>query len=160
MLLNFDKKLKDFTLSDICIILIGENDFNTTTAYFDLIFYIRSTLSEIKHTNVIICTPTFKYEWHTNIYNSRIENFNNSLYLDILAHEHAYYLDSNKNLLCDFKMFDKLTGKLNNNGMSIVFTDILYYINDIIKFDLNDISLTKINTSVNDNRSNNELFRK
>lgn len=161
MLCNINTKLKDFTINDFCIILIGENDFRTTTAYFDLIFYIRSTLSEIKHTNVIICAPTYKYGRNNNIYNSRIENFNNLLYLDILAHEHAYFLDSNKNLSCDFKMFDKLTGRLNNYGMSIIFTDIINYINDIIKFDIqNDIlmNVNNINNSMHDNLTNNELF--
>lgn len=159
MLYNIDAKLKYFTLNDFCVILIGEEDFKTTAAYFDLIFYIRSTLSEIKHTNIIICTPTFKYGRHTNIYNCRVENFNNLLYLVILAHEHAYFLDSNKNLSCDIKMFDNFTGKLNNYGMSIAFTDIFYYINDIIKFDLqNDISLTKDNNSMHDKGLSNELF--
>lgn len=138
MLHDIQSKLQHFTMDDFCIILIGEEDFKTTNDYFNLIFYIRENLQEITHTNVILCTPTYKYGHYHNLYNSRIENFNNLLYLDILAHEHAYFLDSNKNLSCDFKMFHTSTGKLNNYGMRTIFIDIFNLICNIQNYDNNN----------------------
>lgn len=54
----------------------------------------------------------------------RVENFNNLLYQDILAHEHAYFIDSNKNLTWDYEMYRQNTGTVNNYGMQIIFQDI------------------------------------
>uniref|UniRef100_A0A2A4ISN9 Uncharacterized protein n=1 Tax=Heliothis virescens TaxID=7102 RepID=A0A2A4ISN9_HELVI len=61
LLRDIKEKLSDFTQEDYCIIiLIGEEDFRVTKVYVDIVTYIREILQEIKHTNVIICTPTFK----------------------------------------------------------------------------------------------------
>lgn len=39
------------------------------------------------------------------MFNWRVETFNNLLYLDIMTHEHAYILDSNKYLDYNYNMF-------------------------------------------------------
>lgn len=88
-------------------------------------------MKQISHTNVIICTPTYKLQNYTNIYNWRIETFNNLLYLDILSHEHAYFLDCNCNLNYDHTMFDLLKGRINNYGLRNIFENLLHLINDI-----------------------------
>lgn len=133
MLSDIEIKLQHFTLKDYCIIFIGEEDFNTTCDYFDLIFYIRETLEKIKHTNVIICTPTYKCGMYVNVYNWRVGNFINLLYLDISTHEHAYFLESNENLSYDYKMFNSMTGKVNNHGMHVIFKDVQKFVNYILE---------------------------
>ena len=65
------------------------------------------------------------------MYNGRVEHFNNLLYQDILLHDHAYFIDSNKNLTWDTKMYWKNTGSVNNYGMQIIFEDIADLINYI-----------------------------
>lgn len=89
----------------------------------------------MKHTNIIICAPTYKYGSHCNMYNWRVQNFNNLLYLDTLAQEHAYFLDSNKNLTWDYNMFDRRTGTIYNNGMKTIFKDIQEFIDGIILYE-------------------------
>lgn len=158
LIYGIENKLKTFTMSDFCIILVGEEDFNTTNDYFHLISCIRGTIEKIKHTNVIICAPTYKL--YMNMYNWRIENFNNLLYRDILTHEHAYYLDSNKNLTNDYKMFSKNTGSLNNYGIQTIFKDINKLINDIEKYNRNSESiLTDSIPSEEKQFNNNPFFR-
>lgn len=147
LIYNIEAKLLDFTMNDFCVILLGEEDFATTNDYFSLIYEIRATLEKVKHTNVIICTPTFKNSYYVNLFNFRVENFNNLIYLDILEHEHAYLLDSNKNLTYDYKSFDRRTGRITNTGMRIIFNDIKEYINAI-----------KYETTENDNECQSLLF--
>ncbi|PZC78139.1 hypothetical protein B5X24_HaOG202590 [Helicoverpa armigera] len=130
MIQNIESKLCGFTMSDFCIIMIGEEDFRTTRDYHSLISKLKETLEKVKYTNVIICAPTYKYGVGS-MYNWRIENFNNKLYLDILANEYAYFLDSNKNLKCSYEMFHKNKGTINNYAMSIICKDILDYIQGI-----------------------------
>lgn len=131
---NIEAVLKTYTMKDFCIILIGEEDFKTTRDYFQLIFSIRTILQKVTHTNIIICSPTYQLNFYKGMYNWRVENFNNLLYLDVLTHEHAYFLDSNKHLSCDYSMFEKRTGLINNYGMQTIFKDIENLIHEIKKF--------------------------
>ena len=128
--------LKDYSKDDFCVILIGEDDFKTTNDYFDLIYYIRNTLNEIDNTNIILCLPTFKFNSSSNLFNWRVENFANLLYLDVMTHLHAYLLDSNLHLTYDNRMFSNLTGRLNNIGMRTIFDDIKRQMQDIIAANL------------------------
>lgn len=124
-------KLSEFTLQDFCIILIGEEDFKMTNKYFDSILLIRQILQEVSNTNIIIGTPTYKFYTNNYLYNSRVETFNNLLYLDTITHGHAYFLDSNLNLKYDDTMFNKRTGVINYNGMQSIFNDIFKMTIDI-----------------------------
>lgn len=117
-------QVSNFTLQDYCIILLGEDDFKFTNRYLDCVLQIREVLQEISHTNVIICTPTYKFYNNNYLFNSRIETFNNLLYLDIITHGHAYFLDSNKNLKYDDTMFDRRTGSINYFGVQAIFKDV------------------------------------
>lgn len=65
------------------------------------------------------------------MFNRRIETFNHLLYLDITTHEHAYLLDSNRQLDYDFSMFNKRFGFVNNFGMKTIFNTLQYLITDI-----------------------------
>lgn len=131
LLSGIEAKLCDYTLNDFCILLIGEEDFRITSNYFNTIIYIRDILKQITYTNVIVCVPTFKLRSDNNIYNWRIETFNNLLYLDLLTHEHAYSFDSNYNLTYDHTMFNLLTGRINDNGLRNIFEGLLHFINEI-----------------------------
>lgn len=132
---DIETKLESFTMKDFCIILIGEEDFKTTCDYLQLTLHLRATLQKVNFTNIIVCTPTFNCSPQRNMYNWRVEHLNNLLYLDILTYEHAYLLDSNKNLAIDSTMFTKL-GSVNNHGMQTIFKDIDEYIDGIKKYDL------------------------
>lgn len=131
LITGIETKLSDFTVHDYCIILIGSEDFKSTHDYSKIIIHIRDVLSKIKHTNIIICFPTYTYTKNNDIYNWRIETFNNLLYHDIMSHEYAYYLDSNQHLKCDFRMFRKKSGFINNLAMRAIFEDLKTLMNDI-----------------------------
>lgn len=132
LLRGIKEKLSGFTLQDFCIILIGEEDFKITNKYFDIILLIRNMLQEVSNTNIIICTPTYKFFTNNYLYNSRVETFNNLLYLDTITHGHAYFLDSNMNLNYDDTMFNKRTGVINYSGMQSIFNDIFKMTKDIL----------------------------
>lgn len=153
LIYKLDTKIQDFTMNDFCVILIGEEDFKNTHDYFSLIFYIREILQKLNHTNIIICAPTYKYGYHTNMYNWRVENFNNLLYFDILEHKHAYFLDTNKNLKCSYDMFNKQSCTVNKYGMETIFQDIQDYINGIIQYDIQTIDSAKHGDQLIDNNS-------
>lgn len=125
---NLDNKLKDYTLNDYCVILIGEEDFLTTNNYFDIIIHLRHTLQSMIHTNIILCVPTYKCREYSMMFNWRVETFNNLLFFDILSHEYAYVIDSNLQLSYDYDMFSRRNGKLNNVGMHNVFDNIKEFI--------------------------------
>lgn len=131
---GIELKLQNFTMDDFCIILIGEADFNSTNDSISLVLAIRESLQKVQHTNVILCVPTFKCKSYANMYNWRIENFNNLLYLDIITHEHCYSHDSNKHLTYDHSMFSKITGAINNLGMYTIFKDIKVQMESIIQY--------------------------
>ena len=117
-------KLKNYTMEDCCIILLGQEDFKKTNDYYDIIFHLRSIVQDIRNTNIIICLPTYKYPFDATLFNCRVETFNNLLYLDIMTHGHAYLLDSNLNLKYDDSMFNIHTGTINNLGLRTIFYDI------------------------------------
>lgn len=122
---KIEGKVQNFTHSDYCVIYIGEEDFRKTHNYLELVIFIRETLIELSHTNFIICLPTFKYMIDANLmYNSRVETFNNLIYLDINTCNYAYLLDSNSNLSYDYDTYSKRYGTLNSSGLNIVMSDL------------------------------------
>lgn len=122
---NVERKVLNFTLSDFCVIYIGEEDFRKTHNYLELVMFIREKLLPLSHTNFIICLPTFKYMTNANLmFNSRIENFNNLLYLDNITWNYACILDSNLNLPYDYYTYSKHYGNLNSNGTKFVIADL------------------------------------
>lgn len=128
---GIENKLKDFTYEDHCVIFIGEHDFLEAVRYDMLIRYIRSKLMGIKNTNIIICLPTFKYCKHVNLFNKRIEIFNNLLYLDNNTFEYVYLIDSNKDLKYTSEMFNIITGHINKRGFRTILNNIERQISDI-----------------------------
>lgn len=124
LLENIDKKLTNYTTEDYCIIFIGENDFKESQNYSHLVKNIREVIEKVKHTNVILCLPTFNCGKYSSMFNWRIELFNKLLYRDIVKYEYAYILDSNQNLTYDYKMFYKWSGCINNYGMKTIFQGI------------------------------------
>lgn len=122
---NIDEKVRNFTYCDYCIVYVGEVHFRKTHNYIELVSFIREKLIALKHTNFIICLPTFKYMVNNNImYNSRIETFNNLLCLDAETYNYAYILDSNLNLPYTSDTYSHLYGTLNNKGLNIVISDL------------------------------------
>lgn len=133
-------------MDDFCIILIGETDFKSTKEYSSIILHMRKVLEKIQHTNVVLCMTTYRQcKSNVTLYNMRVENFNNLLYQDILTHEHAYFIDSNKNLTWDYKMYRQNTGSVNNYGMQIIFQDIAELINYIRENTFTNTENGKIN---------------
>lgn len=118
---KIDKKLADFSMSDYCVILIGEKDFQQTENYVNIIIELRQSLLKIQHTNVILCVPTFRLSNYSTMFNWRIETFNNLLLLDIQTYAYATAFDSNLDLLYDFTMFSKVNRKINDRGMRNIF---------------------------------------
>ncbi|KOB78891.1 putative E3 ubiquitin-protein ligase TRIP12, partial [Operophtera brumata] len=113
-------KLKDFTMQDFCVVFLGEDDFQNTNNNLKLVMYIRETLQKVQFTNIILCLPTFKCHNYATMFNWRVENFNNLLYIDNESRKYAYLLDSNLNLTYDYRMFSKLNGKVNIHGFQII----------------------------------------
>lgn len=128
LLCNIQNKLTEYTEIDNCIIFIGEDDFRQTNNYFDIIMTIRETLLAITHTNVILCLPTYKYDYYSTMYNFRVEMFNNLLYQDVQSYNYATLFDSNLNLSCDYTMFQKKSGRISNHGITNVFNDLKSYV--------------------------------
>lgn len=151
MLTSIETKLINFTKNDLCIIFIGEEDFLKTKDYLDIIYHLRSTLLSIKNTNIIICAPIYKYEENMNLFNWRIEHFNNLLYLDAITHKYAEVLDSNLNLKYDHTMFYKKSGKLNNYGLSVIFNDLNKM---IIKMDNENVTFSPKTTNTIEKSNN------
>lgn len=131
LLNNIDKKVQNFTHSDYCIIYIGEEDFRTTHNYIELVSFVREKIQILTHTNFIICLPTFKYMENKNImFNSRVDIFNNLIYMDVENYKHAFILDSNLNLPYTHETYNWY-GRLNNKGLSIILTDLQELILDL-----------------------------
>lgn len=135
---NLGEKLMDFTEDDYCIILIGESDFNRTNNLHSMVQNIRNKINEVLTTNIILCTPTYNYGPNVNLFNKRIEIFNNLLYLDIVNNEHAFFLDSNSNLEYSHKMFNKNSGYINVSGMRTILSDVKAYICEIDEYFRNE----------------------
>lgn len=121
---GIDTKLANFTMNDYCVILIGEEDFKTTTDYFELITCLRETLKKIYNTNILICLPTYKCCKFMDLFNWRVEIFNNLLYFDIMTHEYAFLIDSNRDLKYNNTMFSSRFGTLNNYGLNVIFRNV------------------------------------
>lgn len=133
LLQDLPQKLAGFTKDDYCIVFIGEEDFKESQNYATLIKDIRNSIQKVNHTNVILCVPTFNCGDRLNMFNWRVESFNRLLYLDIITHEYAYILDSNRNLSYDHTMFHRRSGQINNRGLGQIFQDItvfLYHLSD------------------------------
>lgn len=143
ILSGIESKLQDFTLNDYCVIFIGENDFQKTNNYLTTIEYIREKIMCVQHTNVIICLPTYKLGRSVNLFNKRVEVFNNLMYLDNLSHKYAFILDSNKRLEYTSRMFDLRTGFVNNIALRIIFDEIIGLINDNYNYYIDTLNTTQ-----------------
>lgn len=147
---NLDEKVKNFTKQDYCIVFIGESDFKTSKNYVEIINYLREAIQGIKHTNIILGLPTYKIGSFYNMFNWRVEMFNNLLYQDNFQHKYVSLFDCNYNLQYDFTMFQK-RGQLNNHGLLNIFCSLYDF---VIKYE-NKCDKT---TTVTDTTSNN-FFR-
>lgn len=146
MICDLEDKLKEFTMCDYCVILIGATDFERTKNYNSLVENIRKKIKRITHTNIIICAPTYKLSYFSSMYNCRVEIFNDLLCTDIKSHEYAYFVDSNKNLSCDYDMFSHTTRSVNNYGMKTIFRDIAkYIISTDVTTELEQLQTTELN---------------
>lgn len=118
---NIEEKLKNFTTTDCCIVCIGESDFQKSKDSKALVYYISDSIKKIGLlTNIIICAPS--YICGSALYNCRVENFNNMLFLDMQAHGLGTLYDTNLNL--SLEMFSYKTGKLNSYGLNNVLNDL------------------------------------
>lgn len=95
---NIETETKGYSYNDYCIVFIGDADFETTNNPIELIHAMRQKLEKIKHTNVVLCFPTFKMGNYSNVFNWRVEAFNSLLYKDVEEHKHTFAIDSNLNL--------------------------------------------------------------
>jgi hypothetical protein len=127
------QKLSEFTMSDFCIIVVGESDFNMSKDYTKIVSMLKQRIFEVQHTNVIVCVPTVKFQGYSNIYNKRVELFNKMLYKDNKKYEYCYILDSNKNLEYSYKMFSKYSGKINFTGLRVILRDLENFMCNIIE---------------------------
>lgn len=121
LLRDIDIKLKEYSMEDFCVVLIGEADFNVSQDYKTLITSIKMKLHEITNTNIILVTPT--YICGKSLYNYRVEIFNKLLNQDMATYKYGSIIDSNRNLTLD--MFSSLSGKIMNNGVKVILQDVL-----------------------------------
>lgn len=147
ILININEKVKNLSLDDYCIVMIGENDFKSARDYIELIKQLRESLQQITQTNVVVCCPT--YVRGALIQNYRTEMFNNLLYLDIQNNNYAYIFDTNRDL--SLEMFSHRTGKLNGRGTKRIFESIY----DRMIIDIQNYPLEDLNNSSN----NSDFFR-
>lgn len=147
-------KISDYTQNDFWIILLGEDDFNTSKNHQDLVYFIRNTLQKIHDTNIIICSPTVKCASYANVFNWRVEHFNKLLNEDVNSLEYAYLIDSNLNLKYDETMFHKRKGTLNNHGMRTIFNDIYNKITEIKEWNCSNMSHEDAEESGEDDSTN------
>lgn len=131
LLKGIDKKLYEFDLNDYCIIFIGDSDFKQTYRYSELITEIRNTLLSVQHTNIIVCLPTYKSANYANLYNKRVEIFNNLLYRDNKCYKYAFLLDSNEKLEYSTEMYTTRGGFVSNYGYRVIVGTLKELICDI-----------------------------
>lgn len=155
---DLDRKLMNYTEKDFCIIFIGEGDFKYSQNYSDLVLHIKNTLSNVKHTNIIICTPIFNCGNRSNMYNSRIEAFNKLLCQDIIKFEYAYLLDVNRNLSYDYDMFHRWTGYINKYGLKTVLHDVNEMVNFIENIKTKKNTLTTSNAKQHNQHNSSQVF--
>lgn len=135
LLRGIESKVNGYTYNDYCVILLGDKDFTSSKDYFELISYIKEELQKIQHTNIILCSPTYKL--YKNIFNGRVESFNNMLYWDPEIHEYAHILDTNLHLEYNHHMFRSYSGYIKPNALRTIFEDIkrlIVKINKRLKF--------------------------
>lgn len=156
MLRNLNAKVENYTLEDYCILIIGENDFKTTQNYIDLVTLIRDTLKTQSHTNIIICLPVYNCGYYSNVFNWRVETFNNLLYLDVSTHEYAYIMDSNSNLSYDYDMFPGQKGYINELGLRTILSS-TYNLIENIKANMNRCTMEE-QASLNETQNNDNFF--
>lgn len=125
---NLESKLENYTLSDFCVIFIGEPDFETTQDYKALVELIRNKLEKVQNTNIILCLPCFKCNDTANLFNRRIETFNSLLHKDNAEFKYVFLLDTNRNMEYSHTMFSMFTGKVNRKGMATIITDLKHLI--------------------------------
>lgn len=133
LLMGIESKLKHFTMSDFCVLLIGESDFRITKDYYVLVNSIRLALQSVQHTNIIVCVPTFKCNGMSLLFNERVEQFNNVLYEDNKLNKYAFIFDSNRKLEYTSKMFNINTGTINKFGLQTLFTAVNAFIGSILR---------------------------
>lgn len=117
---NIDITLGNFTNEDFCIILAGERDFEATNNYVRLIYDIREKLEKVTFTNIIFCLPCYKCGDRVDMYNGRVELFNNLLYQDNLEYTYMTCFDSNCDISYDGAMFLN-SGRIKNNALRNIF---------------------------------------
>ncbi|KAF9421458.1 hypothetical protein HW555_002673 [Spodoptera exigua] len=158
LLYGIENKLRNFTLNDYCIILIGENDIKENKNYITTINMIKEAFQKVTHTNNIICCPT--YVRGAPIHNFRVEMFNNLINLSIQDNEYAYLFDSNYGLSLD--MFSYITGKINNQGIRNIYErimeNILIDINTFNKFDIDTNIIPDETTNSPQNETDTQFF--
>lgn len=166
---EIEAKHQNFTIEDCCIIYIGEEDFRTTQNYVDLVMFIRGKLLMLTHTNIVICLPTYKFKFNysyakhqlhygTSLYNSRLETFNNLLFMDAQTYEYAHILDSNLNLSYDFDMYNQRSGAINHIGKKIIISNLEELVLSIRNIN-NPISYQETADIHSPTRANTKFFR-
>jgi regulator of replication initiation timing len=157
MLQNVESKLENYTKHDFCIVFIGEEDFKSSQCIDNLVLYIRKVTSKLSHTNIIICYPTYRIGYFDNMFNWRVESFNDILFTDNSKYNYAYLLDSNRNLAYDHEMFYLKSGCIKRAGLNVIFQDICTLITIVqTEHNYDDNSLedfSNLNLSQNSSRS-------
>ncbi|KAF9406832.1 hypothetical protein HW555_012929 [Spodoptera exigua] len=118
---DIEQKLKGFTIKDYCLLFIGQNDVRFESEHINAINALKESLQKIKHTNVVICAPT--YIRGAPIYNFKAEMFGKLLRLDLLNNDYAYLFDTNYDL--SLEMFSNTTGKINKDGLRNIYNRIM-----------------------------------
>lgn len=113
---------------DFCIVMIGERDFSSSENYRKIVDDIRYEINTLKHLKIILCLPTYRCNGYSDMYNWRIESFNNLIYNDNKKHEYAFLIDSNCNLTYNYEMFLTKSGVINNRGIVTILQDIKAFI--------------------------------
>lgn len=125
---GIETKVHELTKRDYVVIMIGETDFKTSKDYKELIVALQNKLQIIQHTNIVICYPTYKYGWYTELFNSRVECFIRLLEKDVQVYQYAYLLDSNRHL--NYEMF-MVGGCVNRTGMKNIINNLGKLVHDI-----------------------------
>lgn len=160
LLKGLKNKLKDYTMEDYCIILIGDQDFQQPNNNLELINYIKEILQDITHTNVVMCTPTYHYGYNKNNINKRIQNFNNLILQDVYENKYAFLLDSNSKLNYDNSMFYKASGRINNYGLRTIFQNLMLSIKSLRQQTMhrNSYRVELITEKHDENQVSNQFF--
>lgn len=132
LLYGLQSKLKNFTMTDYCIIMLSNEDFTEGQSIQMVLDCIKKSLQIITHTNVLLYAPTYQYGFGKEKINQTIKTFNNLLYNDVQTYNYAYLVDSNSYLTYDYSMFHKPSGKVSNSGIRRIFLGLASIIEKII----------------------------